>query len=435
MKKCKLFACLAAIAFALLAATSTSMAEQKPAGSATLNESIEALFSYGRDIDTAKERLNPYTVTIMTGPLGGTDEQIGADLASVVDDGEKLRLLPVVGRGSAQSVADILYLNNVDLGITRSDTLDYLETKGLTGNLKRRLTYITKLFNEEMHVVAPKAIEKLTDLEGKTISVDSIGALITATAVFDRLGIKSTFVRMEETRGYEKLRKGEIDAMIAIQGSPWKFTNEIQKDQFHFVSIGYAVPLQAAYLPAQLTAKDYPTLIADGERVDTIAVPAILVAYNWNEDTARYRKIARFVKAFFTKFKELQSPPFHAKWRDVVLSAPLKGWKRFPAAQEWLDERSDGVTSETRRQFDQFMATRASASEMAPAAMLDQNAALYKEFLEWRKETDAKPPVRRLRAHRHRISRTKAKSRSDSEQSQREDAPQQADSIPGSAQQ
>jgi hypothetical protein len=72
---------------------------------------------------------------------------------------------------------------------------------------------------------------------------------------------------------------------------------------------------------------------------------------------------------------------------------------------------------------------------MAPAAMLDQNAALYKEFLEWRKETDAKPPVRRLRAHRHRISRTKAKSRSDSEQSQREDAPQQADSIPGSVQQ
>jgi hypothetical protein len=43
----------------------------------------------------------------------------------VLDDGNKLRVLPIVERGSVQSVADILFLQGVDLGIVRADTLDY----------------------------------------------------------------------------------------------------------------------------------------------------------------------------------------------------------------------------------------------------------------------------------------------------------------------
>jgi hypothetical protein len=46
-----------------------------------------------------------------------------ADLASVLDDGDDLRILPIVGRGSVQSIADILFLKGVDVGIVRSDTL------------------------------------------------------------------------------------------------------------------------------------------------------------------------------------------------------------------------------------------------------------------------------------------------------------------------
>jgi hypothetical protein len=43
----------------------------------------------------------------------------------VLDDGNKLRVLPIVERGSVQGVADILFLQGVDLGIVRADTLDY----------------------------------------------------------------------------------------------------------------------------------------------------------------------------------------------------------------------------------------------------------------------------------------------------------------------
>jgi hypothetical protein len=37
--------------------------------------------------------------------------------------------------------------------------------------------------------------------------------------------------------------------------------------------VEYSKPLQGDYLPATLTSKDYPNLIAEGETVDTIAVP------------------------------------------------------------------------------------------------------------------------------------------------------------------
>ena len=119
-------------------------------------------------------------------------------------------------------------MKGVDLGIIRSDTLDYLEKKGYASNLKSQLTYITKLYNEEMHVIAPKAIQKLSDLDGKTVSVDmpNGGTFITAITVFERLGIKPKFVYIEQRRAYEKLRKGEIDAMVAVQGAPSKFTTK-----------------------------------------------------------------------------------------------------------------------------------------------------------------------------------------------------------------
>src|SRR6478609_7669050 len=64
--------------------------------------------------------------------------QFGADLASVLDDGNKIRVLPIVGRGSVQSVADILFLQGVDLGVVRADTLDYLEKKGFAKDIKKQ---------------------------------------------------------------------------------------------------------------------------------------------------------------------------------------------------------------------------------------------------------------------------------------------------------
>ena len=265
-------------------------------------------------------------------------------------------MLPIVGRGSVQSVADILFLQGVDLGIVRADTLDYLERKGFAKDIKKQFTYVTKLYNEEMQVIAPKSIRNLQDLDGKTVSVDlpDGGTFVTALTVSERLGMKANFVYIEQRIAMEKLKNGEIDAVIVVGGKPYKSVINFDNDgRFHLVTVDYEKPLQGDYLPATLTSKDYPNLIADGETVDTIAVPAVLAAYNWAPNTERYRKLTHFVMPSSRNSRTFQNPPFHPKWKEVSLSAPLPGWKRLPAAQDWLDKH--GVEPVTRGSSTTFL--------------------------------------------------------------------------------
>src|SRR6476620_7956034 len=265
-------------------------AEQTEYDPARVSDSLKAIFQFGSS--STKQALNANTVTLITGTIGGTYVQFGADLASVLDDGNKLRVLPIVGRGSVQSVADILFLQGVDLGIVRADTLDYLEKKGFAKDIKKQFTYVTKLYNEEMYVIASKSIRSLRELEGKKVSVDlpNGGTFVTAAIVFERLGLKPDFVYIEQRIAMEKMRAGEIDAVIAVGGKPYKSVSAFNDNRFHLVPVDYAKPLQTDYLPATLTSKDYPNLIAEGQTVDTIAVPAVLAAYNWAPNTERYRK-------------------------------------------------------------------------------------------------------------------------------------------------
>src|SRR5580698_1504913 len=320
---------------------------------AKVSDSLKAIFQFGSA--ATKASLNANTVTLISGTIGGTYVQFGADLASVLDDGNKLRVLPIVGRGSVQSVADILFLQGVDLGIVRADTLDYLERKGFAKDIKKQFTYVTKLYNEEVHVIASKSIHNLKELDGKTVSVDlpNGGTFVTALTVFERLGIKPKVVYIEQRIALEKMRAGEVDAVIVVGGKPYKSVSSFKDDRFHLVNVDYEKPLQGDYLPATLSTKDYPNLIADGEKVDTIAVPAVLAAYNWAANSDRYRKVALFVDAFFTNFPAFQNPPFHPKWTEVSLSAPLADWNRLPSAKQWLDQH--GVQPVTRDRFESFL--------------------------------------------------------------------------------
>ena len=214
-----------------------------------------------------KKALNANTVTLISGTIGGTYVQFGADLASVLDDGNKLRVLPIVGRGSVQSVADILFLQGVDLGIVRSDTLDYLEKKGFAKDIKKQFTYVTKLYNEEMHVIASKSIRSLRDLEGKTVSVDlpNGGTFVTALIVFERLGMKPKVVYIEQRIALEKLKAGEIDAVIVCRRQAVPSPSAASRTTgFHLVTVDYD-KAAAERLPARepCRAKDYPNLISD----------------------------------------------------------------------------------------------------------------------------------------------------------------------------
>jgi TRAP-type uncharacterized transport system substrate-binding protein len=307
--------------------------------------------------------------------------QFGSDLASVLDDGNKLRVLPIVGRGSVQSVADILFLQGVDIGIVRADTLDYLERKGFAKDIKKQFTYVTKLYNEEMQIIAPKSINSMRDLQGKRVSIDlpNGSTFVTVLTVAERLGLKADWLYIEQRIAMEKLKAGQIDAVIVVGGKPYKSVSSFKDDRFHLVNVDYAKPLQGDYLPASLSAADYPNLISADEQVDTIAVPAVLAAYNWPANSDRYRKLALFVDAFFTKFPSFQKPPFHPKWKEVSLSAPLQDWQRFPAAKQWLDNH--GIEPVARVKFDEFLKQNPPPAAKLPADT--DKEALFRQFKAW----------------------------------------------------
>ena len=121
-------------------------------------------------------------------------------------------------------------------------------------------------------------------------------------------------------------------------------------------------------------------------RVDTIAVPAVLAAYNWAPNTERYRKLAQFVDAFFTKFPTFQNPPFHPKWKEVSLSAPLPDWQRLPVAEQWL--KTHNVEAVTRARFDEFL--KQSPATAATVKTDTDKEALFKQFQTWEAERNAR---------------------------------------------
>jgi hypothetical protein len=125
--------------------------------------------------------------------------------------------------------------------------------------------------------------------------------------------------------------------------------------------------LLANYLPAEVTHEYYPNLVAEGTTVPTIANRALLVAYSWPENSERYKKVAKFVDAFFSKIDQFNSPSRHPKWREVNLSAEMPGWVRFKPAAEWLSAHRNQAASanpdstlgqsspELRLAFEKFM--------------------------------------------------------------------------------
>jgi len=349
-----------------------------------VSDSFKTIFRYGTSTkkDLANQ-LNANTVSLMTGSFGSTYAQVGADLASALDSGTSLRILPVMGRGSVQAVADILLLRGVDAGIVRKDTLAYLDRKDFAKDIRNQFVYVAKMFNEEMHVLAPRTITSMKELDGKTVVVDlpDSSTFVTAINVFDRLGIRPHLLYLEPRLAVDMLRKGEVDAIVAIEGKPLQWLNQINDRNLHLVPVEYAKPLHDEYLPSKLSSADYPNLIAEGGAVETIAAEAVLASYNWPPNSDRYRRLSLLVDTMFDKVTQLQRPPFHPKWKELAPRATVAGWTRFKGSQDWLDRNMPPPAGAAVS-----AASRAAPGPAATAfdATPQQRDRLYREFLEWR---------------------------------------------------
>src|SRR5260370_36284504 len=72
-----------------------------------------------------KERKNAWTVGVAGGLIDGTYMRFADELGKVLDDGDNLRILPIVSYGAASNLDDLLYLRGVDIAVTQSDVFEY----------------------------------------------------------------------------------------------------------------------------------------------------------------------------------------------------------------------------------------------------------------------------------------------------------------------
>jgi len=334
------------------------------------------------------ERLNANTLAIVSGNPGTAALAMGCDLSAVLDDGDNFRILPVIGKGGGQNVRDVRFLKGVDLGIVEVNTLNAIRNSNEIGSVDDKIVYVARLFNEEMHVVvrADSGITAIEQLSGKKINVGEVGSgsQIASRVVLQRLGIKAQETNLGEVDALERLRAGDIAAAILISGKPAAALARLTAaDGYRFVPVPFAPVLQKDYLPAVLSGADYPGMVEAGHDIGTIAVAAVLIAYNWPHDSDRYRRIAKFVDVFFPRLAEFQKPPWHPKWRETNLAAVLPGWERIAAAEEWLQKNPQPPPAAARAHelIDQIQASRGGAG--AGVGNADDRARLFQDFLNW----------------------------------------------------
>src|ERR1700760_1439260 len=139
-----------------------------------------------------RDSMNANTVSVITAPAGGTTSVFGSDMARALDDAN-IRVLPILGKGPVHNVVDILNLKAVDMGMVTSDVPEFYRLQYKIPDITSQLRYIAKLYNNEIHVVAPSSVKSIFDLAGKRIVASTDVGYYAAKVIFSRLNINVTF--------------------------------------------------------------------------------------------------------------------------------------------------------------------------------------------------------------------------------------------------
>lgn len=364
-------------------------------GSASAEEGIRLQFD--------KDQLNKGRVSIITGGLEyvhNTYMQLAGEMAAVLNEEGDLRVLPIMGGGPVDNIKDLLFLKGIDVGVVHSDVLAFLQKQKAMPSAQRKLRYIAKLYDEYFHIVAHKDVQSLQDLAGREVVVgttSSSGSTVSALTLFETLGIKPRPLIGDWKSAVEKIKKGDVAAMVysTVRGS--KFVREIQADDtLKLLPVPYTDELSETYFEAAFTSEDYPNLVSPGRTVPTLQFAAIMAVYNWEPGTARHENVSRFVTKLFDNIEELKKPPHHSRWQAFDPAAEVRGWERFQPAQAWVNARAaeqkkqpsaaevlqvDAASRAANfRAFAEYMRKEGGMSQASNAEL----AEMFRRFVDWK---------------------------------------------------
>lgn len=341
--------------------------------------------------DTGLDRGMHGVVELETGGTDGISGQIAADLAGLLNDGATRRVVPIIGDGAMQNMIDLRALKGLDLAIIQADALDQARQQRLSPGVDT-ITYVARLYNEEFHLVARGDVKSIDDLAGKKVAIgtEGSGTSITAAKIFSLLGIAIVPVNDPPSLALAELDRGDVVAVALVAGKPAPVLRVHDgSDGLHLLAVPMKGQMATSYAPSRLTAKDYPGLVGSDAPVDTVAVGVVLTAANLQQGSDRAHNLANFVDAFFTQFPTLLEPGHEAKWSEVNLAADLPGWRRLPAADQWL-ARNAPVAKQAKPQelktvFERFLDERLKLNGVAMSQQ--QKDELFGQFEHWQDQS------------------------------------------------
>src|SRR6266853_6381861 len=340
-----------------------------------------------------ERKYNEGRLMILGGYPGTTYFNLVHDMAAALAGSDDLRLIAVDAPGGIESLRDLLLLRGVDLALVPENVLDYADAMASLGpGLRERLTYITRLYGEEIHILVGPGAYSIENLSGKKIAVppEDGNAEFTVRDLLRRLHIEAEVVKVAAADAIDEIRSGTLAALVLVGGKPLRLVAGLPKDgSLRLLALPSTQALGDGYSPSSFRADDYPALIPDGQTIETVSVGAVLVANNTVKSEESNGRIARFVPAFFGALSELAGPRWHPKWGEVNLAATLGKWPRFPAAKEWLDKTLREQTASVQRVFDEYL--RANSRAGSPALTFAARRQLFEEYLKWTRSATGAP--------------------------------------------
>ncbi len=285
-------------------------------------------------------------IQLIGGAAIGTYTRLIDDMAGVLRAfvPDMPHILPVISTGGLEQVYYAVHLDSVSGGLMSGVVLDVVRHDGWLPDLTERLTYVTQLYQEEVHIIAKSSVNSISDLNGRTVNTGPLnsGTDIIARRLFELLDINPVYDSRPTAVGLQGVGQGDPEAVVFVAGKPVIAVQNLKgADELRLLSLPWNIGMarrlsDSDFRPTFFQYNDYPNLIAPDSKVPTLGSAVYLMTKSGPTNPARQRLVSNFTTALLQNLSVLQRESSITKWRDADLIARLPQFRRAPEVAAWF---------------------------------------------------------------------------------------------------